>query len=134
VIRNTYAEPVAHPAAGNLASYNGGRGGTTAIPTAQELSAAMEPHIPATPATGGRQSAQRLIDVPAAPRLAQTNPKTHSTPQKPAVINQSALVRTRAIALTPLAEQRSTATPPKSNATPAPRLNRATPSRAAHLH
>jgi hypothetical protein len=43
-----YAKGVAGPAGRSLVSYNGGPGGTTALPNAQEAVAATEAHVPAT--------------------------------------------------------------------------------------
>ncbi len=49
VIHNTYSETPAGTTVVSKVSYNGGPGGITAVPTAQERAAASEPHIPATP-------------------------------------------------------------------------------------
>jgi hypothetical protein len=49
IIRNTYSETVANNVTANRVSFNGGPGGTTAVPTLQERAAAAEPHIPPTP-------------------------------------------------------------------------------------
>jgi len=49
VINNTYSETVVNNAALKNVSYNGGPGGATASPTADERTAAAEPHMPATP-------------------------------------------------------------------------------------
>ena len=53
IIHNTYSETVVNNVTVNKVSYNGGPGGTTAAPTAQQRAAAAEPHIPSTP--GRRQ-------------------------------------------------------------------------------
>ena len=48
VIHNTYSSTVVNRTTVSNVSYNGGAGGTTARPTAEELAAAHETHIPAT--------------------------------------------------------------------------------------
>lgn len=48
VIHNTYRETVVDTAARKIVSYNGGPGGITATPTAEERAAAVEPHMSAT--------------------------------------------------------------------------------------
>ena len=49
IIHNTYNEPVINNITVNKVSYNGGPGGTKAVPTAQERTASREPHVPPTP-------------------------------------------------------------------------------------
>jgi WXXGXW repeat (2 copies) len=49
VFQHTYNEAVYNSAPLNSGSYNGGPGGTTSVPTAQERAVAAEPHIPPTP-------------------------------------------------------------------------------------
>jgi len=49
IVHNVYRRNVVHAANGPQVSYNGGRGGTTARPTAAELVAAREVHRSATP-------------------------------------------------------------------------------------
>jgi hypothetical protein len=48
VIHNTYNETVVNNVTVNRVSFNGGAGGTAAVPTAQERAAAAEPHVPPT--------------------------------------------------------------------------------------
>ena len=48
-VHNVYSRNIAHAVNGPHVSYNGGRGGTTARPTAAELAAAHEVHHSATP-------------------------------------------------------------------------------------
>jgi WXXGXW repeat (2 copies) len=48
-VHNTYSEAVVHDVALKDVSYNGGPGGATATPTAEERAAAAEPHMSATP-------------------------------------------------------------------------------------
>ena len=49
VTNNTYSETVVNNSALKKMSYNGGPGGATAAPTAEERAAAAEPHMSATP-------------------------------------------------------------------------------------
>ncbi len=59
IVHNTYSETVINNASVNRVSYNGGPGGTTAAPTAQERAAGAEPHIP--PTSLQHQIAQQAI-------------------------------------------------------------------------
>jgi hypothetical protein len=59
LVHNLYREPVVAPALLSKASYNGGPGGTVAVPTAQEQAAAAEAHMP--PPTGHIESARRVV-------------------------------------------------------------------------
>jgi hypothetical protein len=63
-IHNLYDEAVAHHAAFNRVSYNGGPGGTTAIPTAQEKLAAAQLRL--------QQQPQRIHIQAASPNVART--------------------------------------------------------------
>jgi YXWGXW repeat-containing protein len=49
VIHNSYSETAVNHAAGKGVSYNGGPGGATVTPTAEERATATEPHLSATP-------------------------------------------------------------------------------------
>ena len=70
VIHSTYNEAVANNVTLYKPSYNGGLGGTTAAPTAQERFVAAEPHIPPTP-----QQRQRVQQAAKNPALTpQANP------------------------------------------------------------
>lgn len=62
-VAGSYSQPVARPS-GNRVSYNGGRGGTTARPTASEMTAARAPHVQATSA-----QAQRANSAASNPKL-----------------------------------------------------------------
>jgi hypothetical protein len=62
IIHNTYSETPAGNTVVSKVSYNGGPGGITAVPTAQERAAASEPHIPATPLQ--RQYVQQAAGTP----------------------------------------------------------------------
>jgi hypothetical protein len=62
VFHNTYNESVVNNVALNKVSYNGGPGGITAAPTAQERAAAAEPHIP--PTALQRQRSQQAAGNP----------------------------------------------------------------------
>lgn len=63
IIHNTYRETPAGNTVLSKASYNGGPGGITAVPTAQQRAAASEPHIPATPLQ--HQHVQQAAGTPA---------------------------------------------------------------------
>lgn len=62
VVHNTYDEPVPDAARTGRVSYNGGPGGTTATPTAQEQVLAAQARVPAT--LQQRQHAQRAAPAP----------------------------------------------------------------------
>lgn len=62
-VAGSYSQPVARPS-GSRVSYNGARGGTTARPTAAEMTAAHAPHAPATTA-----QAQRANSAASKPEL-----------------------------------------------------------------
>ena len=63
VIHNTYNQTVVNNITVNKVSYNGGAGGVTAAPTAQERMAAQETHVPQTAMQ--RQHVQEAIRNPA---------------------------------------------------------------------
>jgi hypothetical protein len=63
VVHSTYNETVANNVTLYKPSYNGGPGGTTAAPTAQERLAAADPHIAPTPLQ--RQRVQQAAKNPA---------------------------------------------------------------------
>src|SRR5271170_4365531 len=63
VIHNTYNQTVVNNVTVNKVSYNGGTGGTTAAPTAQEKTYAAEPHVP--PTAMQRQHVQQAAANPA---------------------------------------------------------------------
>jgi hypothetical protein len=85
VIHNAYSETAANNAAVKNVSYNGGPGGATATPTADERAAAAEPHMPATP-----RQRQIVLQSASNPELmAQTN-SAHpviAAAKSPAVVN-----------------------------------------------
>jgi WXXGXW repeat (2 copies) len=57
IVHNTYQKTVINSSAGSSVSFNGGTGGTTARPTAAEITASHESHTPATAAQTGHQEA-----------------------------------------------------------------------------
>jgi len=63
IVHNTYNTTVINNVTINRVSYNGGGGGLTAIPTAQERAAAQESHVAATPVQ--RQHVQESVRTPA---------------------------------------------------------------------
>lgn len=86
MIHHTYRERAASNAVRNMASYNGGPGGTTTTPTVEERAAAAEPHVSATP-----RQRQIVLQSASNPELrAQTDRPhpavadvTRATPPKP---------------------------------------------------
>ena len=85
VVHNTYHETVVNNVAVNRVSYNGGAGGITAIPTAQDRIATQERHVPAT--FEQHQHVQQAASNPAL--LAKTNggrPSIAATP-RPSAFN-----------------------------------------------
>jgi len=85
VIHNTYSETAVNNAAGKSVSYNGGPGGATATPTAEERAAAAEPHMSATP----RQRQIVLLSASNPELMARTysaHPVIAAT-KSPAVVN-----------------------------------------------
>jgi hypothetical protein len=85
VVHNTYNETVVNNVTVNRVSYNGGAGGTTVTPTAQERMVAQEQHVQATPEQ--RQHVQQAASNPAL--LAKNNggrPSIAATP-RPSAFN-----------------------------------------------
>ncbi len=74
-IHNTYNETVVNNVSVTKVSYNGGPGGTTAVPTAQERAAASEQHIP--PTTAQHQHVQEAARNPALERQSQRRSPSH---------------------------------------------------------
>jgi hypothetical protein len=100
VIHHTYSETVADHVAVNNVSYNGGPGGATATPTADERAAAAEPHMSATPRQ--RQIALQSASNPelmartntAHPFIAAT--KTSAVAKPPGVVKVESATETTA--------------------------------------
>jgi hypothetical protein len=85
VVHNTYNETVVNNVTVNRVSYNGGAGGVTAAPTAQERIAAQEPHV--QPTAEQHQHIQQAAANPAL--LAKNNggrPSIAATP-RPSAFN-----------------------------------------------
>jgi len=93
VVHNTYTEAVVNHAAVNKVSYNGGPGGTSAIPTAEERGAAAEPHMPATPRQ--RQIVQQSAGNPALMARAFVDHPVVVATKRPAVVSAPAVVGAR---------------------------------------
>ncbi len=74
VVRNVYSKTVINNAGGNRVSYNGGRGGTTARPTAAETAAARERR-------SGPTSAQAQLRRSASTNRAQFASVNHGRPR-----------------------------------------------------
>ncbi len=90
VVHNTYSETVVNSGALKNVSYNGGPGGATATPTAEERAAAAAPHMSATPR-------QRQIELQSAsnPELMAQTRSAHpviAVTKSPAVVKPPGLV------------------------------------------
>ena len=114
VIHSTYNEAVANNVTLYKPSYNGGLGGTTAAPTAQERFVAAEPHIPPTP-----QQRQRVQQAAKNPALTP-----QANPGHPAVV----AMQPPAVFHTPATAGAHTAAPPAG-----PDHSHASPSSATHV-
>ena len=117
-ITNVYNKTVVNNVAVNNVSYNGGKGGTTAQPTAHELAVSHQSHVAPTPAQVEHQHAastnrQLFASVNhGKPALAAT--------QKPGLFSGSGVVAARGTAQVAPTEQRPAAKP-----TPAPERSNA---------
>jgi hypothetical protein len=91
VIHNTYNETVVNNnVTVNKVSFNGGAGGTAAVPTAQERAAAVEPHVP--PTAIQHQHVQEAARNPALQAKANGgHPAIAATP-RPAAFNAPGVV------------------------------------------
>jgi hypothetical protein len=98
IIHNTYSETPAGNTVVTKVSYNGGPGGITAVPTAQERAAASEPHIPATPLQHRyvQQPAAQRAAPPVAPRAPPPVASRAPPPVAPRVARPAAPARTAA--------------------------------------
>jgi hypothetical protein len=91
VIHNTYGETVVNNAAVKNVSYNGGPGGVTATPTAEERAAAAEPHMSATP-----RQRQIVLQSASNPELLARTNSAHpviAATKSPAVVNPPGVVK-----------------------------------------
>jgi hypothetical protein len=118
VVHNTYNETVINNnVTVNKVSYNGGAGGTAAVPTPQERQAAQEPHVAPTPLQ--RQHVQEAAKNPALfAKANQGKPPIAATP-KPGVFNAPGVVGARGASLPP-PRPASAAAPPKPAGQPTP--------------
>jgi hypothetical protein len=121
VIQNTYEEPVVRAVNPSKASYNGGPHGTTATPTAQQLSAAAGTHVP--PTLHQRQYGERAANMPMIVKTTVAQPTTNRTAPPPRQSPAGIAVRAR----TPTAPLVINTNAPQPAA---PRAER--PPRAAH--
>jgi len=92
VVHNMYAETVVGHATVSKVSYNGGPGGTSAIPTAQERAAAAEPHMPSTPRQ--RQIVQLSARNPALKARAFVDRPVVAATIRPAAVSAPGVVGT----------------------------------------
>jgi hypothetical protein len=102
-VHNTYNETVINNVSVTKVSYNGGPGGTHALPTAQERAAAAEQHIP--PTTAQHAHVQEAARNPAL--SARTNgghPAIAATP-RPGAFNAPGVVGAHGANMSPSAAQ-----------------------------
>jgi hypothetical protein len=103
-IHNTYNETVVNRISVTKVSYNGGPGGVTAAPTAQERAWSSESHIPPTGAQ--RQHVQEAFRNPAlSARANGGHPAIAATP-RPGAFNAPGVVGAHGAAMPPSAGQR----------------------------
>jgi hypothetical protein len=92
-VHNTYNETVINNVTVNKVSYNGGAGGVAAVPSAQERTAAQEPHVAPTPLQ--HQHVQEAARNPAlAAKANGGHPAIAATP-KPAAFNAPGVIGAR---------------------------------------
>jgi hypothetical protein len=103
-IHNTYNETVVNNVSVTKVSYNGGPGGTHAVPTAQERAAASEQHIP--PTAMQHQHVQEAARNPAlSARANGGHPAIAATP-RPGAFNAPGVVGAHGASTPPGAAQR----------------------------
>src|SRR6202041_2695698 len=103
-IHNTYNETVINRVSVTKVSYNGGPGGTAAVPSAQERAWAAERHVPPTGAQ--RQHVQEAFHNPAlSARANGGHPAIAATP-RPGAFNAPGVVGAHGASMPPSAAQR----------------------------
>jgi hypothetical protein len=123
IIHNTYRDAPVGNSVVSKVSYNGGPGGLTTLPTAEERLVASEPHIPATPLQ--HRNAQQAAGSPTRLVRAEVGHPALATVGKPVAANtQRAATHTSAAkpVAPPPAAVRTVATDPSE---PAPHPNEA---------
>jgi hypothetical protein len=91
VINNTYNEAVVNDAARRNVSYNGGPGGATATPTAEERAVAADRRMAATP-----RQRQIMLQSAGNPELMARTNRTHpviAATKSPPAVNSSGVVK-----------------------------------------
>jgi WXXGXW repeat (2 copies) len=103
-VHNTYNETVINNVSVTKVSYNGGPGGTAAVPTAQERVAASEQHVP--PTATQHQHVQEALRNPAlSARANGGHPAIAATP-RPGAFNAPGVVGAHGAGMPPSAAQR----------------------------
>jgi hypothetical protein len=103
-VHNTYNETVINNVSVTKVSFNGGPGGTAAVPTAQERAVASEQHIP--PTSAQRQHVQEAARNPAlSARANGGHPAIAATP-RPGAFNAPGVVGAHGANTPPSAAQR----------------------------
>jgi WXXGXW repeat (2 copies) len=110
-IHNVYNQTIVNNTTINRVSFNGGTGGVTARPTAEEQAAARAPHRAATPVQVQHQQGAMTIHALSA-SVNHGKPEIAAT-AKPTEFNDSNAVKARAAASPGNAPQKSVATPAK---------------------
>jgi hypothetical protein len=103
-IHNTYNETVINNVSVTKVSYNGGPGGTAAVPTAQERAAAAEPHVP--PTAMQHQHVQEAARNPSLSARANGGHPTIAATPRPAAFNAPGVVGARGASMPPSGAQR----------------------------
>jgi hypothetical protein len=139
LVHSTYRETVAANLSVNRVSYNGGPGGTAAVPTAEERAVAAEAHIPSTPVQ--RQSVQQAFRSPATMVHVNGTALGTSATQRAAVFHAPPASVTHRTAAPPATGQQvvahsapQTSPAPRTRAVPPAKtaLTAATPAKSVH--
>jgi hypothetical protein len=93
IVHNTYNVTVVNNVTVNKVSYNGGAGGVTATPTAQERAATQESHVPPTPMQ--RQHVQQAVKSPALAARANGGHPSIAATARPAAFQGPGVVGAR---------------------------------------
>jgi hypothetical protein len=101
IVHNTYNVTVVNNVTVNKVSYNGGAGGVTAVPSAQERAAAQEPHVP--PTQMQRQHVQQAVKSPALAARANGGHPTIAATTHPAAFQGPGVVGAHGAQLNPSA-------------------------------
>jgi hypothetical protein len=125
-LANVYTKPVVTAAGANHTSFNGGARGTRAEPTAAELAAARESHLPATPQQLRADEQARSAAVrPSRPAVQSSYARTDEKPNENAASSDAAPVH-----VAPAMRENRAPRPPATPRVPAPKA----PEKDEHDH